>query len=60
MALPPQLGNIKSLKEREAKAFAHEQQWHDQMTDAYEYFLPQRNLFNTENTGQKKMDRIFD
>ena len=38
MALPPQLGNIKSLKEREAKAFAHEQQWHDQMTDAYEYF----------------------
>ena len=60
MALPPQLGNIESLKEREAKAFSHEQQWHDQLTDAYEYFLPQRNLFNTENTGQKKMDRIFD
>jgi hypothetical protein len=60
MALPPQLGNLQSLKEREAKAFAYEQQWHDQLTDTYEYFLPQRNLFNTENTGQKKMDRIFD
>jgi len=34
--------------------------WHDQMSDVYEYFLPQRNLFETENTGQKKMDRIFD
>ena len=60
MALPPQLGNIKGLKDREAKAFKYETQWHDQLTDAYEYFLPQRNLFNTENTGQKKMDRIFD
>jgi len=34
--------------------------WHDTLDDAYEYFLPQRNLFNREDSGQKKMDRIFD
>lgn len=34
--------------------------WNDILDDAYEYFLPQRNLFNREDKGQKKMDRIFD
>jgi len=58
--LPPQLGNLGELKTREAKAFTQEHYWHDQLTDVYEYFLPQRNLFNIENTGQKKMERIFD
>jgi hypothetical protein len=48
------------MKTREKRAFDTQAMWHDQLSDVYEYFLPQRNLFETENTGQKKMDRIFD
>ena len=32
----------------------------DQLDDAYEYFLPNRNLFEDSRPGQKKMERIFD
>ena len=60
MSLPPHLGSIQDIKERESKAFNTQSMWHDQLQDVYEYFLPQRNLFDTDNTGQKKMDRIFD
>lgn len=60
MQLPPEIGNLSDLKAREKKAFDSEQMWHDQLDDAYEYFLPQRNLFDDNAPGQKKMDRIFD
>ena len=60
MSLPPHLGSIQDIKEREAKAFNTQAMWHDQLQDVYEYFLPQRNLFDREDKGQKKMDRIFD
>ena len=60
MKLPPHLGSIQDLKGRENKAFNAEAMWHDQLSDVYEYFLPQRNLFETQDKGQKKMDRIFD
>ena len=60
MKLPPHLGSIQDLKGRENKAFNSEAMWHDQLSDVYEYFLPQRNLFEMEAKGQKKMDRIFD
>jgi len=60
MALPPHLGKIQDIKEREQKAFNMEHLWHDQLTTVYEYFLPQRNLFDIEDKGQKKMERIFD
>ncbi len=59
-AIPEGIGNLKSLKERENKAFDDMGKWEDILDDAYEYFLPQRNLFNREDRGQKKMDRIFD
>lgn len=60
MEIPQGLGNLQSLKARESKAFAEMAKWEDILDDAYEYFLPQRNLFNREDKGQKKMDRIFD
>ena len=34
--------------------------WQDILDDAYEYFLPQRNLFNREDKGEEKLDKIFD
>ena len=60
MQLPPHLGGVQDLVRREQKAFDHQAMWHEQLTDVYEYFLPQRNLFEVEDKGQKKMDRIFD
>ena len=60
MKLPPELGSLQDLKRREKQAFEHNTYWHDTLEDAYEYFLPNRNLFETEAVGQKKMDRIFD
>ena len=59
MKLPPELGSLQDLKRREKQAFEHNTYWHDTLEDAYEYFLPNRNLFETEAVGQKKMDRIF-
>ena len=60
MKSPKYLGSVNDMKTREKRAFDTQAMWHDQLSDVYEYFLPQRNLFETENTGQKKMDRIFD
>lgn len=60
MKLPSELGSLQDLKKREANAFKKSTHWHDQLDDAYEYFLPNRNLFETTMSGQKKMDKIFD
>jgi len=60
MSLPKNLGNIRDLKARAKKAFSTESQWESLLSDAYEYFLPNRNLFDRDDTGQKKMDLIFD
>jgi len=60
MNIPEGLGTFKSIQTREKKAFAEMSKWEDILDDAYEFFLPQRNLFNREGRGQKKMDRIFD
>jgi hypothetical protein len=60
MKIPNNLGSLSDLKAREKKAFAESAQWEDTLDDAYEFFLPNRNLFNREGRGQKKMDRIFD
>lgn len=58
--IPNGLGRLKDLKERAAKSFQIESQWESQLSDAYDYFLPNRNLFNRDGVGQKKMDLIFD
>jgi hypothetical protein len=60
MKLPKELGTLQDLKAREKQAFQKMVLWHDLLDDCYEYFLPNRNLFDDFATGQKKMDRIFD
>ena len=60
MKLPKELGSLHDLKTREQQAFQKMALWHDLLDDCYEYFLPNRNLFDDFATGQKKMDRIFD
>ena len=60
MQIPDHLGSFNDILTREAKAFDSESMWHTQLSDVYEYFLPQRNLFEREDKGQKKMDKIFD
>ena len=60
MELPKELGSLGDLQKREASAFSRNGMWHDVLDDCYEYFLPNRNLFDDNMPGQKKMDRIFD
>lgn len=60
MKLPKELGSLTDLKRREAKAFETAALWQDMLDDVYEYFLPNRNLFDSNRQGQKKMERIFD
>ena len=45
MKIPSELGTLEDLKRREAQAFKHATHWTDTLDDAYEYFLPNRNLF---------------
>ena len=59
-SIPEQIGDLTSIKSRAKKAFDDTLYWQDVLDDAYGYFLPQRNLFNSDSKGSKKMDRIFD
>jgi hypothetical protein len=60
MKMNRKLGTISDLKSRSKKAFSLESQWESLLSDTYEYFLPNRNLFDRDDVGQKKMDLIFD
>ena len=60
MELPKQLGSLAKIKARFNKAFADSDKWESLLDDAYEYFLPNRNLYDRFDTGQSKTDRIFD
>ncbi len=60
MEIPKGLGSLNDLKERESNAFKVMGKWEDIRNDAYEFALPNRNLFNREDKGQKKLDRVFD
>ena len=60
MKLPKELGSLQDLKARESVAFNKMASWYDLLDDTYEYFLPNRNLFDSNTAGSKKMDRIFD
>ena len=57
--LPPQLA-LDKVKERFNKAFELEDKWYSLNSDVYEHFLPQRDIFNTTETGDNKMGHIFD
>lgn len=53
------------LKETEVirranQAWAKKDLWRSMLQDAYEFALPQRNLYTTFSEGQEKMDRVFD
>ena len=58
MKLPKEVGSLKDLKRREANAFSRSVHWHDQLDDAYEYFLPNRNLFDMTNASIKHKQRL--
>lgn len=60
MELPKELGSLNDLKRREAQAFKVAGYWHSTLDDVYEFFLPNRNLFESTTPGQQKMERIFD
>lgn len=60
MDLPKEFGSFKVLQARADKAFKDEHHWHDLYEDIYEYFLPNRNLYDSVGKGQKKTDRVFD
>ena len=60
MKLPKELGTLNDLKEREARAFERMQAWRSELDDCYEYFLPNRNLFDSKSPGSNKMENIFD
>ena len=52
------------LKKRATAAWAAKESWRDLYEDAYEYGLPQRNLYDgsweSDTRGQKKGNRVFD
>ena len=53
------------LKESEVirranQAWQKKDLWRSMLQDAYEFGLPQRNLYTTFSEGQEKMDRVFD
>lgn len=49
-----------SLKSRAKSAFGRDSNWKSILTDAYDYFLPQRELNNQGSNGANKTDKIFD
>ena len=49
-----------SIQKRAQAAMDRDMSWRDILQDAYDYFLPQREVLNFHSAGQKKMDKIFD
>ena len=56
--------NAKQVMSRHEKALSRKENFRDLYEDAYEFALPQRNLYDGhwegKVGGQKKMDRVFD
>jgi hypothetical protein len=50
----------KQLLARFERAKAIKTQWHSTFEECYEYALPQRESFFTEQPGRRRTDRIFD
>jgi hypothetical protein len=49
-----------SIAKRASAAIGRDSAWRDVLQDAYDYFLPNREVLNYYAPGQKKMDQIFD
>ena len=56
--------SVEEIKRRYARCAAHKEQWRSIYEEAYEFCLPQRNLYDgyaeTDTPGQDKMRRVFD
>ena len=51
---------VKQLLKRYEHAKMLKDQWKGIYEECYEYALPQRESFYTENPGRRRTDRIFD
>ena len=58
--LPSKISTPAKVQPRFNKAFSYGDIWYSMYSDVYEYFLPNRNLFDNQQEGQNKMDKIFD
>ncbi len=58
--LPRDISAPEKVQPRFDKAFTYGDKWYSLNSDLYEYFLPNRNLFDDQEEGQNKMDKIFD
>jgi len=58
--IPSGLGDASSIMKRASKSMDTDTSWRDLLQDAYDFFLPQREVLNFHSKGQKKMDQIFD
>ena len=55
--------SVEELLKRWQKAETRKEHWRSIYEEAYEYCLPQRNLYNNYDSGtpgQSKMNKIFD
>lgn len=58
--LPKNLGTFDELERRAAKAHSVNELWRSHLSDIYEYFLPQRDLYTEHSEGQRKNEKIYD
>jgi hypothetical protein len=49
-----------NIQARATASWGTDTSWYDILQDAYDFFLPQREVLNIYSPGQKKMDQIFD
>lgn len=52
--------SVTSLYKRAEQSWNRKMNWDDVLRDIYRYLLPQRNLYDTQNPGQKKGMEVFD
>lgn len=62
MATLPEGLNIEQLKSRHKRAFDIQSTWQPLLSDAYEFFIPQQNVWRFQNLspGQRRDTRILD
>ena len=58
--IPSTLGGVERIRGRAEKALAKKEEWRSLLKDAYEYFLPQREVWDFYSPGYRKTDHIFD
>lgn len=59
-SLPEGLGTVDKVLKRFAKAKERREMWRSLLQEAYDYALPQKEIFNFYSPGQKKNRHIYD